>query len=183
MNAIMPHETNVLYFSALLPEKFPDEFARIQAILDKYGIDYRFLKGTRDIWCHDYMPVQIAEKDFIQFRYQPTYLKTKQELSTRSHPRLVNPENGFNPNYSNINLDGGNVVRYKETVMITARVYKENQNSGLSKEEIRDQLGKELRAHVIIIPEHPADQVNINAIAEEGGLLNCITWNIKLAKQ
>jgi agmatine deiminase len=34
-----------------------------------------------------------------------------------------------------------------------------------------------------LFPNRPVEQVNINSIAEEGGLLNCITWNIKIAKQ
>jgi len=157
---IAPGNTNVVWFSDIITHKFPDDFARIRTILDHYGIEYRFLKGTRDIWCRDYMPVQISEEDFVQFRYEPSYLKTVDELLTRSDPRLVNPENGFAPRWSGINLDGGNVVRYKEKVMISARVFRENQNLGLTKDQLREKLSHELRAHVIIIPEHPGDLID-----------------------
>ena len=46
---VSPETTNLVCFSALLPEKFPDEFDRIRNILDRHGIEYRLLKGTCDI--------------------------------------------------------------------------------------------------------------------------------------
>jgi len=177
MKIITPQETNVVYFSALLPEKFPDDFARIKTILDKYGIEYRYLKATRDIWCRDYMPIQISENDFVQFRYEPSYLKTDEDLIGRSDPKQVNEANGFKPEYSRINLDGGNVVRYKEKVMITARVFRENQNLALTRDELREQLSHDLKSHVIIKPEHPADQIdhadgNVRFLDENHVLIN-----------
>ncbi len=160
MKVITPQETNVVFFSALLPEKFQEEFTRIKVILDKYGIEYRYLKETKDIWCRDYMPIQISEKEFVQFRYEPSYLQTDEDLINMSDPKQVNEANGFKPEYSRINLDGGNVVRYKEMAMISARVYEENKELGLSKEEIREQLSKDLKARVIIISEHPCDKID-----------------------
>ena len=106
------------------------------------------------------MPVQISEENFVQFRYEPSYLKSVEDILTRSDPKLVNPDNSFNPGYSAINLDGGNVVRDKEKVMITARVFRENQNLELTREELREQLSHDLMAHVIIVPEHPGDEID-----------------------
>ena len=52
--------TNIVYFSSLLPEKCPILNAHITEELQKWGIAYGYLTGTKDIWCRDYMPVQIA---------------------------------------------------------------------------------------------------------------------------
>ncbi len=187
-----PTETNQLWFSELIKDKFSEEFNRIRVILDRHRIDYRFLKGTRDIWCRDYLPVQISEKDFVQFRYEPSYLETEEELATRSDPEKVNAENGFTPVSSKINLDGGNVVRYKEKVMITARVFRENEGLGLSKDQLVKQLGHDLRAHVIIVPEHRGDQIdhadgNVRFRDEQTVLINDLSleykyWRTGMAK-
>jgi agmatine deiminase len=177
MKVLNDERTQVVYFSALLPERFPGEFTRIKAILDKYDIECRYLKETKDIWCRDYMPIQLSENEFIQFRYEPSYLQTDEDLKHQSDPKRVNEANGFNPGYSRINLDGGNVVRYQDKVMISARVYAENKDLGLSKEEIRAQLGKDLKARVIIIPEHPGDKIdhadgNVRFLDDSNVLIN-----------
>lgn len=46
-------------------------------VLHKSNVKYAFLKGTKDIWCRDYMPVQTESGKFIQFKYNPSYLKGK----------------------------------------------------------------------------------------------------------
>ncbi len=184
--------TNLVCFSDLLPERFPAEFSRIREVLGRHGIAHRLLSGTRDIWCRDYMPVQISATEFVQFRYEPSYLKTDEDLLTRSEPRVVAAENGFNPAFSDINLDGGNVVRYKDTVMITARVFRENQNLALTRDELREKLSADLKAHVIIVPEHPMDEIdhadgNVRFLDSDSILINelkteCRYWRDGMEK-
>ena len=53
-----PKGKEIVYLSELLEERFPDAFNRLTSILKKHGVDYRLLKGTKDIWCRDYMPIQ-----------------------------------------------------------------------------------------------------------------------------
>jgi agmatine deiminase len=157
---ITDNQTNFVWFSALLKEKYSAEFGRIIEILTRHHINFDFLKETKDIWCRDYMPVQLSKKEFVQFRYEPSYLKTEKELLSRSDPKLVNEANGIHVENSLINLDGGNIVRYQNKAMITARVYKENRDTGLTEAEIRDQISKDLHAEVIIIPEHRGDEID-----------------------
>ena len=157
---ITDNQTNFVWFSALLKEKYSAECGRIIEILTRHHINFDFLKETKDIWCRDYMPVQLSEKEFVQFRYEPSYLKTEKELLSRSDPKLVNEANGIHVENSLINLDGGNIVRYQNKAMITARVYKENRDTGLTEAEIRDHISKDLHAEVIIIPEHRGDEID-----------------------
>ncbi|HYX08523.1 MAG TPA: hypothetical protein VE912_17465, partial [Bacteroidales bacterium] len=73
---IADFETDIVYFSDLLRTKaeFKDIFVKICGILNKYSIKYDFIRGTKDIWVRDYMPIQTGKSRFVQFRYEPTYL-------------------------------------------------------------------------------------------------------------
>ena len=54
-----------VYMSEKLMTKFPDACNRLIGILEKHSVKYAFLKGTKDIWCRDYMPVQTESGKFI----------------------------------------------------------------------------------------------------------------------
>lgn len=144
-------DVQVVYLSALLASKYPDTCKRLTDILKKHKISYKFLEGTKDIWCRDYMPVQNAEGELVQFKYDPSYLKGNPEYETsRADVHHVDKVNGFNPIFSDINLDGGNVVMYGNKAIITDRVFDENKN--MSRDDIRKQLSELLKAQIIIIP-------------------------------
>ena len=51
--------TNTVYFSSLLPEKCPVLNAHLVDVLQKHGVPYAYLSGTKDIWCRDFMPIQV----------------------------------------------------------------------------------------------------------------------------
>lgn len=151
MNANNQEKRQVVYMSALLKSKFSDVCDRLTAILDKYNIEYCFLQGTKDIWCRDYMPVQTPSGKLIQFRYDPSYLKGNKEWEdSRSDVKVVNKVNGFSPVFSEINLDGGNVVMYRNKAIITDRVFSENPD--LNRDYIRKKLAELLECEIIIIP-------------------------------
>ena len=142
---------HVVYMSELLREKFPNACNNLTAILDKHGITYRFLKGTRDIWCRDYMPVQTASGKLIQFRYEPSYLKgIKEYEESRSDVRSVCEANNIKPIFSDINLDGGNVLICGNRAIISRRVFEENPEIGAA--ELVGELSQLLEAEIITIP-------------------------------
>lgn len=60
-------EANFVYFSGLLQEnpKYQDFSQRLTDVLKKHNISHGYLPGTRDIWCRDYMPVQVERDRFI----------------------------------------------------------------------------------------------------------------------
>ena len=60
-------ETNYVCFTGLLLKRYPQLFESLDAALEQRGIPYGLISGTRDIWCRDYMPIQVAEDSFVQF--------------------------------------------------------------------------------------------------------------------
>ena len=152
-----PKGTEVVYLSELLEEKFNDCFNRLVSILKKHGVEYRLLKGTKDIWCRDYMPIQTESGKLIQFRYEPSYLKGNKEWEdSRSDVREVCRLNGFEPVFSNINLDGGNVLLCSGRAIVSDRIFTENPEYTDKQQLVKD-LSELLEAEVIIIPAQKAD--------------------------
>ena len=152
-----PKGTEVVYLSELLEEKFTDCFNRMISILKKHGVEYRLLKGTKDIWCRDYMPIQTESGKLIQFRYEPSYLKGNKEWEdSRSDVREVCRLNGFEPVFSNINLDGGNVLLCSGRAIVSDRIFTENPEY-TDKEQLVKELSELLEAEVIFIPAQNGD--------------------------
>lgn len=152
-----PKGKEIVYLSELLEEHFPKCFYRLTSILEKHGVDYRLLKGTKDIWCRDYMPIQTESGKLIQFRYEPSYLKGKKEWEdSRSDVREVCWLNGFEPVFSNINLDGGNVLLCSGRAIVSDRIFTENPEY-TDKEQLVSDLSELLEAEVIVIPAQNGD--------------------------
>ena len=153
---IADFETNTVYFSDLLRTKveFKVVSENICEILNKHGKKYDFLNGTKDIWARDYMPVQTDKDRFVQFRYEPTYLKDFLEL--QSDPKFICDVNNIKPIFSNINLDGGNVVKWNDKVLITDRIYSENPEF-TDKIQLVRKIETLLETEVIIIPQIKSD--------------------------
>jgi agmatine deiminase len=152
-------ETNKVYLSEILrsDDRYSATCDNLLAILDKHHVPYDFLKGTKDIWCRDYMPIQVSEDKFVQFRYEPSYIKVKKDLAFRSDPREACNANGIAPVFSNINLDGGNVISWSDRVIISERIFEENRDEYPDKKKLVDDLVKLLEAEVIIIPKINCD--------------------------
>ncbi|MDP2089653.1 MAG: agmatine deiminase family protein [Flavobacteriaceae bacterium] len=123
-------------------------------MLKKHGIKYDFLKTTKDIWCRDYMPIQIEKGKFVQFRYEPSYLKDDLEL--QSDPKEVCKANNIEPQSSKINLDGGNVVNWSDRAIITDRVFDENPNYS-NRNKLISEIEKLLEVEIIVIPQIKSD--------------------------
>lgn len=155
---IADRETNVVYVADTLERRFPSVHCGLKSILEQRGIPLRTIPGTRDIWCRDYMPIQVAEDRFVQFRYAPDYLTGKYR-----HLR-ADGEIGSNLPWmkncvrSEIVLDGGNVVGGRDRVIVCDKVFAEN--PGWSESELIRKLGDLLGVEqVIVIPTEPGDIV------------------------
>lgn len=149
--AVTHNRKQIVYMSELLREKFPNACNNLTKVLDKHGITYRFLKGTRDIWCRDYMPVQTASGKLIQFRYDPSYLKgVKEYEESRSDVYEVCESNNIKPTFSDINLDGGNVLVCGDRAIISKRVFEENPKMDAT--NLLSELSRLLEAEIITIP-------------------------------
>lgn len=149
-------QTDRVYFSALLPARYPGLWARLARVLDAAGVPHRLLPGTRDIWARDFMPVQVAAGRFVRFRYRPDYLAGHVDLITPDAVRRALPLRGRVRNCS-INLDGGNIVAGESRAIMTNKVYRAN--PGFRPAELRHDLERLLRAECIVIPTEPYDVV------------------------
>ena len=122
-------ECNRVYFSALLPEACPVTYRGLVEVLDRYGVPHSLLQGTKDIWCRDYMPLQMMSHEFVVFQYRPDYL-----LDSNEHEASLT--DGYEAAKANgidyihdergIKLDGGNTVHDGGKVILTSKIFEEN---------------------------------------------------------
>jgi len=123
---IADNETNSLYLADCLLKKQPIFFQRFEKVLDDCKIKFEFLSNTKDIWAVDFMPVQITKDKFVQFVYAPDYLKTKIGQKTISDTDSICKAIGLTPKHSKLIIDGGNVIRSNDKVIMCDKVFKEN---------------------------------------------------------
>lgn len=153
--SVYPSATNnegpTVYMSELLMDRYPKTCQTLIKILEKHNTNYSFLKGTKDIWCRDYMPILTESGKLIQFRYEPSYLKGKPEWEdSRSDVEDVCRQNGICAQISDINLDGGNVLICDGRAILSDRLFPENPN--IDKNELVARLSDLLECEIIIIP-------------------------------
>ncbi|MCH5320213.1 MAG: agmatine deiminase family protein [Eubacterium sp.] len=127
------------------------------AALDSNGIQYDFIDNTKDIWLRDFMPVITKSGKYVSFRYEPSYLDDYPDLKTDFGKDISSQLSLDNIIYSDINLDGGNVVfsPSKTKAVISDRVFWGNNN--YSSAELVRELEQLLEAQVIIIPSLRSD--------------------------
>jgi len=146
-------QTNKIYFSSRLKTDYPSSHANIEKKLHDLNIHAKYLSDTKDIWARDYMPIQTQEKRFIEFRYDPDYLQGKRKgyRDLKTYPDIVCVRNNLPTTIkSELILDGGNIVKSENCIILTEKVAIENR---LSKAEAITQLKRILEVEkVIIIP-------------------------------
>ena len=169
-----------VYMSELLMTKFPETCKRLIAILEKHHVNYSWIKGTNDIWCRDYMPVQTESGKFIQFTYNPSYLKGKKEWEeSRSDVKRVCKMNGIDATYSDINLDGGNILICDKRAIISDRIYSENPN--YDKDTLEKKLSELLDCEIIIIPALKSQEEDLTGHAD--GMVRFVDRNTILGNE
>ena len=143
----------MIYLSSQLlrNKRYKKETQNFVDILKEYKVLYNFIDGTKDIWVRDFMPIQSHNGPFYSFKYEPSYLIGREDLRT-DYKTTYGHLHNRTPQYSKINLDGGNVVFSPsgELAIISERVFSEN--SKKSRDEIINSLSKTLRTKIIFIP-------------------------------
>ena len=151
--------TNTVYFSSLLPEKCPILSASISEVLLKRGISFDYLNGTKDIWCRDYMPIQIQKDRLIAYKYTPDYLQDKRYIRLQTNPEDVAfdgllPTPIEKPIVETIKIDlvmdGGNVVKSGDTVVMTEKVFVENNDK--SRDKVEQILRDAFQCDILFLP-------------------------------
>lgn len=147
-----------LYFSSLLKTdlKYSSSAKNLFFALSDSGEKFTLFDGAKDIWARDFMPVKTKSGKHVSFRYEPSYLAGDPQLRTNFKTDIA-PHFVLPVTYSNINLDGGNVVfsPSKTKAVITDRVFSENPE--YDKNTLLLELEKLLEASVLIIPSLKSD--------------------------
>ena len=142
---ILDNQTNFLYIADTLANKYPIFYEQFKSILSKAAINYAFLQNTKD-----------ASKRFIRFVYNPIYLQRPKYLKTISDVDSICEKLGIETIKSNILIDGGNIIKAKDKVIMTERIFKEN--PAKKRKELIKELEEILEIDkIIIIPTEPYD--------------------------
>jgi agmatine deiminase len=153
---ITDRQTNFLYLADTLPIKYPDFYERFENALKACNIPFDFLPQTKDVWAVDYMPIQTDLNKFVRFVYNPSYLQTKKYLKTISDVDEICKAIGVETFKTDIIIDGGNVTRWTNKVIMTDRVFKDNPTH--ERKQLFKQLYELLQVDKIyFVPEQPGD--------------------------
>ena len=149
--------TNTVFFSDLLPKKCPTLNQYIAQVLEANGIPFAYLSETKDIWCRDFMPIQIEEDRFMSYRYTPDYLQDKTGLRLQTNPIAVlqASQNRLTHVLQNsvtidLILDGGNVAKCGDTIVMTEKVFFENKDK--TRAEVERILKDTFQCDILFLP-------------------------------
>lgn len=164
-------ETNHLFVSDRLGVEFPALLSRVHSAFQ--GVSIEIISDTADIWCRDYMPIQLTDDSFCQFVYSPDYLRGfEHSITPPDKCRLPFMEDC---RQEPIVLDGGNVVASRTRVILTDKVFTENPS--IKRPRLRERLAELFQAECIFIPKEPEDEVGhsdgvVRFVAENRVLIN-----------
>ena len=147
--------TNAVYFSGQLPIKCPVLSQNLTAVLQNHGVPYAFLSKTKDIWCRDFMPIQVEKDRFVFYQYMPNYLRDALRLQTNTEEVFRAGENQLQHLLQSavaidLVIDGGNVVKCGDTVVMTEKVFAENKTK--TRSEVERILKDAFQCELLFLP-------------------------------
>ena len=159
---ISDFDTNTIYLSELLKTdpRFSETSNKIISTLETFGAKVKFLPNTKDIWARDYMPIQVNDNKFIEYRYDPDYLqKTRKGYrDLKTYPDIVCDSIKLTTEKSDIIMDGGNLVKSTDCIILTDKIIKENRLS-YSKSKLIKKLQETFEVEkVVLIPQDKLDK-------------------------
>ena len=145
--------TNTVFLSEWLPEVCPTLYQSLAKVLKDNAVDFRILGNTNDIWCRDYMPIQTDEKRFVSYKYYPNYLVEKHQEQYITNVRDVGNVDFLRQAEVvplDLVLDGGNVVKCGNKIVMTEKVFVENNDR--SRNEVQRLLEEAFRCEIVFLP-------------------------------
>jgi len=153
---ILDKETNFIYLSDRLANKCPNVYKQLSYWFNKLKINYSILPNTNDLWVVDFMPLQIGEHNYLQFKFDPDYLKPQKYHALKTDPQVICANIGLTPVRTDIIIDGGNIVKGKNKAIATTKILREN--PGYSETDLIKEITNKLGiAQLIVIPQEPGD--------------------------
>ena len=151
---ITDNQTNKIYFSPALERDCPRLWTSIHQALTERKIRHGILmKNPQYFWCRDYMPIQIAEDNFVVYHFRPNYLlkeKDKYDYALKCDGYEICKAMNYPMTEMNLVLDGGNVVKCGDTIVMTDKVFREN--SDKSRIEVERILHDKLQSDILFLP-------------------------------
>ena len=123
---IQDSDKNFLYLADCLPKSHPAFYNRLIKVLCDFQIPFDLLPYTKDIWAKDFMPLQIEKSEYVQFIYDPDYLKPPEYHHLHTDPNDVCNALNQSTNKSRVVLDGGNVIHSLNKVILCNKIFNEN---------------------------------------------------------
>ena len=120
-------QTDAVFFSAWLTglEFWKD----IRAALEQFHVPYGLLSDTRDYWVRDFMPVQLSPDVYLQYVYIPDYLRDSAVYRTDGAVCFEKLKlSDVRVTKTDVVLDGGNVIKCGDSVIMTDKIFYENSN-------------------------------------------------------
>ena len=149
---ITDNQTNKIYFSPYLESECPKLWASLHEALTLRNIRHGMLRYPNYIWCRDYMPIQIAEDHFVAYHFHPDYLvsdkRYRKYLYCDGYPLCSNL--GYKMTGIDLVIDGGNVVKCGDAIVMTEKVFAENKQK--DRTEVEHILRDKFNCDIIFLP-------------------------------
>lgn len=147
---ICDYQTDKVYLAEGI-KGYPKVAERLLFALYSEGIKTEYLRHTeskKHVWVRDYMPIQRTKTRFVRYRYAPDYLDGYPEYI----PEYQKICRGLRLKTDELRLvvDGGNVVKFRNKVVMTDKVFAEN--NFYSEKMVRSKLEDAFSCEVCIIP-------------------------------
>lgn len=147
---ICDYQTNKVYLAEGI-KGYPKVAENLLMALCDEGIDTDYLpqtKSKKHVWARDYMPIQLEEGRFLKYVYRPDYLKNDKDYIPNYAGMIRKLELNCKP--TSLVIDGGNVVKWDDAVIMTDKVLKEN--PGYDEYGLRFRLEEMFETDVVFIP-------------------------------
>lgn len=147
---ICDYQTNKVFLAEGI-KGYPKVAENLLYALYKEGIETEYLphsKSKKHVWARDYMPIQLEEGRFLKYVYRPDYLKNDKDYIP-NYAGMIR-KLGLNCKPTSLVIDGGNVVKWDDAVIMTDKVLKEN--PGYDEYGLRFRLEELFETDVVFIP-------------------------------
>ena len=147
---ICDYQTNKVYLAEGIKgyQKVAEGLLRV---LYDEGIESDYLPfsaSKKHVWARDYMPVQVGAEEFVKYVYRPDYLKEDPEYIPRYGAMVKRL--GLPCRETRLVMDGGNVVKGEDAVIMTDKVLREN--AMFREDAVVGRLEKLFECRVCLIP-------------------------------
>ena len=153
---ISDKQTNVVYLAEGLKHYMPAYKSLLDALYSRrvHMNSLPLTASKKHIWARDYMPIQLDKGQFLLYTYHPDYLHGFEDFIPDY--RAICKDLGLECVSTDIVLDGGNVVKCGDKVIMTDKIIEENPMRFYK--DILRELENHFQAQIVLIPRDRYDR-------------------------